>query len=742
MTPVPSRDTAVHAAPTAPSVSVIVANYNGAAFVAEAINSARRQSLQNLEIIVVDDASTDNSIAIVTQLMQHDQRIRLLTSARNGGPAAARNKALADAKGDWIAILDNDDIMHPERLATLVAAATEDHADIVADDLLIFDDRHVDAPQTALTGRSARAPFWLDAETYVRTNVLFGRGPSLGYLKPVFRASLLRDADIHYDERLRVAEDFDFVFRLLQRGARFRIYPLLTYFYRKHGASISHRLTSDVIQSIKRVDQEARARSDNSNRGLLSALDARTRSIDTAFAFDQLVDALKRLDVIKACHIALTRPAALMLLRYPLMARLRTVRHGRPEEKARGRRQVCVLARQRVVGPTNGSSTYLLSLVAALADRGVDVHLLSPSPATLGRWPYLSLRLDMDVFRTVRVRGTVRLGRWLVAMDPRTYLQALLAVAEKILLRIGLLSRPVLKPAPYAVACALRREDQLYLAQHVPRIGDTLVADYCYLTEAFPYALRPDAKTAVVMHDLFSSRAGQFAALGASDSVLTLTEDEECALLAKADVIVAIQKDEAAFLHKRIPQSRIIVAPMATSPVPAPQPGRGDRLLFIGSAAAANVDGLRWFLQQCWPQVRAGRPDMILQVAGTVCDKIGAAPAGVRFLGVVDDLEPLYAEAGLVFSPLRAGSGLKIKLIEALGRGKAVVATTVTLQGVADILHDCVRVADDPEPFVAAILDLSADTPARAALAERGLVAVTAYFSPEACYGAFVAALT
>jgi succinoglycan biosynthesis protein ExoO len=739
MTPAHGRPDAM---PGSPTVSVIVPNYNGGAFLADSIMSACRQSLRDIEIIVVDDASSDNSVEIIAGLMRRDRRIRLLASDRNRGPGAARNRALRVATGEWIAVLDSDDVMHPERLSSLVVAGEKDLADIVADDLLIFDGHHIESPQTLLRGRWAQAPFWLDTETYVRRNNFFGRGPALGYLKPLFRASFLKSADAAYDERLRVAEDFDFAFRLLQHGARFRVYPLLLYFYRKHGGSISHRLTTETIQAIKSADREARARCDKSDRKLMAALEARTRSIDRTFAFYRLVDAIKRRDLVNVGRVAMTSPRALMLLRLPIAARLKWRRRAMLKKDCKGRRQVCVLARQRVVGATNGSSIYLLGLVAALAHRGVDVHFLSPSPATLGRWPYLALGKEMAVFRTIRVRGTWRIGRCLVATNPKTLLRGLMAVVEKVMLRIGLISRPVFKSAPYAIACPLTREDQLFIAQHVATVGDALIADYCFLTDAFPYALRPDAKTAVIMHDLFSSRARQFTALGSADSVVSLSEDEECALLAKADAVVAIQKDEAEFLRKRIPQSRIIVAPMATSPVAAPQPGRGDRMFFVGSSAAPNVDGLHWFLEKCWPQIRGRRPAMALRVAGTVCDKIGVVPAGVELLGVVGDLAPFYAEAGLVFSPLRAGSGLKVKLIEALGRGKAVVATSVTLQGVAGILQDCVRVADDPEHFVSAILDLNVDEDARSALAARGLAAIARYFSPEACYNEFVDAMT
>ncbi|MGZ3314934.1 MAG: glycosyltransferase family 2 protein, partial [Caulobacteraceae bacterium] len=98
---------------TAPLVSLIMANYNGARSLAEAIASAQRQTLADWELILVDDASTDDSLAIAVTLAQADQRIKVLAQARNRGPAAARNRALAAARGAWIAVVDSDDVMLP-----------------------------------------------------------------------------------------------------------------------------------------------------------------------------------------------------------------------------------------------------------------------------------------------------------------------------------------------------------------------------------------------------------------------------------------------------------------------------------------------------------------------------------------------------------------------------------------------------------------------------------------------------
>jgi glycosyltransferase involved in cell wall biosynthesis len=724
-----------------PVASVIIPTYNGAAFLADAIGSACRQSLSNIEIIVSDDASTDTSHEIVTKLASRDSRIRLIRSDRNAGPAAARNRALTVASGEWIAVLDSDDLMHSERLETLIKAAGEDAADIAADDLLFFDSDHFEPPRTLLRGQLAKTADSLDVARYARSNVLYGRNPALGYLKPIFRSSLIAASGIRYDERLIISEDFNFLLRLMYFGARFRVYPFLMYFYRRHDNSISHSLTPKTIEAMRTVDREFRARLGRLDQKLDWAMRLRIRSVETAFAFDRIVDAIKRGDLMAAARLGINNPRSMALLRLPVAKRLKKLFTGGQIRVRANGKQVCVLARQRLVGETNGSSVYVLELARALAKSGLDVHLLSPSPTTLGRWPFIALRSEMAVFKTIRVRGTLRIGRFLITMRARTCVQALLAVAEKGLLRLGVLSHPVLKPAAYAIASPLTREDQLFLAKYVPRIGDVLIADYCFLTDAFPYALRPDAKTAVIMHDLFSSRGGQFAALGSADSVVQLTEAAECALLAKADTIVAIQKDEGEWLRHRILERRIIVAPMAARPVAEPQAGRDDVVLFVGSSAAPNVDGLRWFLRDCWPKIRARRPCAILRVAGTVCQKVGRAPSGVQLLGLVDNLTSLYADCGLLISPLRAGSGLKIKLIEALAQGKAVVVTAVTLQGVADILRDCVRIADEPDQFVDAVLDLACNRGSRRVLAARGLAAIRRHFSDKECYAEFVDAM-
>jgi GT2 family glycosyltransferase len=298
-------------------VSVIVANYNGEKFLADAIHAACNQTLRNIEVIVSDDASTDSSVQIINDLAAEDSRIRLIECSVNGGPAAARNRALDIAGGRWISVLDSDDLMHPDRLLRLIEEAIKSNADIVADDLLFFDTDHRTPSQTLLVGRWSKAACWIAPEDYLATNNFYGKGPALGYLKPVFRASMIKKQNLRYDKRLTIAEDYNLVFQLLMAGAAFRTIPKAGYFYRRHSGSISHRLSSKALESILEAEKGWAERWPQAS--LEPLFRARERSIRRAIAFEALVQAIKSRQLVKAAIMAITDPAAACLLRLPLV---------------------------------------------------------------------------------------------------------------------------------------------------------------------------------------------------------------------------------------------------------------------------------------------------------------------------------------------------------------------------------------------------------------------------------------
>ncbi len=118
---------------SAPRVSVIVPAYNVAGYLERALGSALVQTMPDLEVIVVDDASGDATFEVAHRISVRDPRVRVLRNKRNCGPSASRNRAIGAARGEWIALLDGDDAWLPERLERMTAYA--DKADVISDDI-------------------------------------------------------------------------------------------------------------------------------------------------------------------------------------------------------------------------------------------------------------------------------------------------------------------------------------------------------------------------------------------------------------------------------------------------------------------------------------------------------------------------------------------------------------------------------------------------------------------------------
>lgn len=112
-------------------VSIIVPAYRVAKLVDDTINSVLAQTYKNWEMLIVDDCSPDNTIEVVRRAAENDSRVRLIESVANGGPAKARNAAIQQAKGRWIAFLDSDDVWLPSKLEDSIEFAKSKGACLV-----------------------------------------------------------------------------------------------------------------------------------------------------------------------------------------------------------------------------------------------------------------------------------------------------------------------------------------------------------------------------------------------------------------------------------------------------------------------------------------------------------------------------------------------------------------------------------------------------------------------------------
>ncbi|VVT10125.1 glycosyltransferase family 2 protein [Rhizobium sp. EC-SD404] len=302
-----------------PDVSIIIAAYNAEDTVARAVRTALKQDGVQIEVIVVDDASVDDTPDIVSRI--DDDRVHLIRLAENGGPGAARNAGLEAASGRYIAVLDSDDTMHPDRMARLVACADREQADIVVDNIEIVGDA---APQGELMfppdelSRRDR----LDLAAFIAGNRMFDRGYSLGYMKPMLRRDFVEMHGLRYDTSLRIGEDYILIASALANGALCVVDPRPGYVYHIREGSISRVLEQRHVHAMLSAD-EAFVASHHLDDRAREAQARRTRSLQEAASFLRLVDDIKALAPMRALRTALRDPRAVLHLKMPIMARVR-----------------------------------------------------------------------------------------------------------------------------------------------------------------------------------------------------------------------------------------------------------------------------------------------------------------------------------------------------------------------------------------------------------------------------------
>ena len=122
-----------------PYVSVVIPAFNAADFVINSYQSIVDQTIDDWEVIFVNDGSHDDTLLILRSLATTDSRVKVIDLPLNTGPACARNAAISVAKGDWIAMLDADDRYSPDRLKSMTTVAERARADVVLDNQFIVD---------------------------------------------------------------------------------------------------------------------------------------------------------------------------------------------------------------------------------------------------------------------------------------------------------------------------------------------------------------------------------------------------------------------------------------------------------------------------------------------------------------------------------------------------------------------------------------------------------------------------
>jgi glycosyltransferase involved in cell wall biosynthesis len=245
--------------------------------------------------------------------------------------------------------------------------------------------------------------------------------------------------------------------------------------------------------------------------------------------------------------------------------------------------------------------------------------------------------------------------------------------------------------------------------------------------------------TVIDTHDVMHRRHAVYEALGMQPQWFQTTRAEERCGLLRANIVLAIQEEEAAVFRAMVPERLVLTVPHAHPLRPASlAPARPRRLLFVASYNDVNVRGLAWFLDGVWPPLRAFDPRIELVVCGNIATKLGALPEGVVARGFVSALDEEYAAARVVVSPTLGGTGLKVKAIEALCHGRPVVSTRAGAVGLDVGEAEGVLVADEAEDFAAAVRTLLDDESRWQRAAAAASAQAARRFTPEAVFAPLV----
>ena len=243
------------------------------------------------------------------------------------------------------------------------------------------------------------------------------------------------------------------------------------------------------------------------------------------------------------------------------------------------------------------------------------------------------------------------------------------------------------------------------------------------------------ARRILDLHNVESALVRSYARLGRGPKgVLAHAEAAalgamERALLPSFDTVIVVSERE----RDRLPAGvrNVLVCPNGKDPDPDGPlpPAATPTAAFVATMGwAPNVDAALWFAQEVWPEVhrRSSGARLLLVGREPTASVRALASSSVEVSGTVSDVRPYLAQARVAVAPLRSGGGTRLKILEALDAGRPVVATSVAVDGLEDLIGEGVVVADDPRSMIDAVSDLLNDADRAAALGRAGHHAVTA----------------
>jgi SAM-dependent methyltransferase len=227
---------------------------------------------------------------------------------------------------------------------------------------------------------------------------------------------------------------------------------------------------------------------------------------------------------------------------------------------------------------------------------------------------------------------------------------------------------------------------------------------YIFQTRFLPLITRKSLKVVDTI-DMFSTAQRKVVEFGVKHT-LNVTAEQERGRLLRTDLILACQHAEAEEFTTLVPERRVLEVPFDFDIVEAAPVPLSSKILYVASDNALNTKGLRDFLCLAWPVILREWPEAELLVAGRICRTVKRPPEGVKLLGLVDDLKPLYEQCKMTINPAVAGTGMKIKTAESLSYLRPVVGWPAGVDGFRPELADLCFTARDWPQFAGHVMSI------------------------------------
>jgi glycosyltransferase involved in cell wall biosynthesis len=227
-----------------PLISVTLSAYNVEEYIGDCLQNIINQTLKDIEIICIDDGSTDKTLSILNQYAENESRLTVISKLKNEGLAIARNESLELAKGKYVTFVDGDDLMDLDLLRKAYELAEKDTADMVMWDYVTF------INNDEIKGKKATKPTLLREKAKNKEYLL--RRPAFTWTK-LIRTEKARELGIHFPLRL-TRQDIPVHWHLITKLDKISLLPEVLSFYRQQPNATTYQTDRRVFDLLKVMD--------------------------------------------------------------------------------------------------------------------------------------------------------------------------------------------------------------------------------------------------------------------------------------------------------------------------------------------------------------------------------------------------------------------------------------------------------------------------------------------------------